>query len=97
MLVRRRLGGLSYLNSGRLRATFVLSIYFVFGDDFAPALQEQKETRSQLTSADDNNNDRSVYDERPRARDVCARLFDVFTHSTRVVYYNNSVLRYYRP
>jgi len=97
VLVRRRRGGLSYLNSCRLCATFVLSIYFVFGDDFAPALQEQKETRSQLTSADDNNNDRSVYDERPRARDVCARLFDVFTHSARLVYFNNSVLRYYRP
>jgi len=52
---------------------FVLSIYFVFGDDFAPALQEQKETCSQLTSADGNNNELSVYDERPRARDVCAR------------------------
>jgi len=68
----------SYLNSSRLRVLFCIKYIFCFLRRFRGGAIETKRS-SQLTSADDNNNDRGVYDERPRARDVCARLCDVFT------------------
>lgn len=71
---------------------------FCFGDDFTPALQEQKETRRQLTSAVDDNNNESMFTTNAfalvmsvRARVTCI----VLGYSVR--YYYNTVLRYYLP